>query len=46
MMSRNDITNYPIQGSAFHCLLRTFIEIDKGITAGLKVGLNLVMVKR
>lgn len=28
-MSRNDATNYPIQGSAFHCLLWSFIELDK-----------------
>lgn len=28
LMRRNEIVNYPIQGSAFHCLLRTFIEID------------------
>jgi DNA polymerase I-like protein with 3'-5' exonuclease and polymerase domains len=31
LMSKNDITNYPIQGSAFHCLLKTFIEVDKRI---------------
>lgn len=28
-MSRNDATNYPIQGTAFHCLLWSFIELDK-----------------
>ena len=29
VMSKNDVTNYPIQGSAFHCLLWSFIELDK-----------------
>lgn len=29
MMSKNGINNYPIQGPAFHCLLKTFIETDK-----------------
>lgn len=28
-MSRNDATNYPIQGAAFHCLLWSFIELDR-----------------
>jgi DNA polymerase I-like protein with 3'-5' exonuclease and polymerase domains len=28
-MRKNEIFNYPIQGSAFHCLLFTFIELDK-----------------
>jgi DNA polymerase I-like protein with 3'-5' exonuclease and polymerase domains len=28
-MKKNDVTNYPIQGSAFHCLLWAFIEIDR-----------------
>jgi len=28
VLSRNDATNYPIQGSAFHCLLWSFIRID------------------
>lgn len=28
-MNRNDATNYPIQGSAFHCLLWSFIELDR-----------------
>jgi len=28
-MRKNEIMNYPIQGSAFHCLLFTFIELDK-----------------
>jgi len=29
VMRRNEIINYPIQGTAFHCLLKTFIELDK-----------------
>lgn len=29
VMSRKDVVNYPIQGSAFHCLLWSFIEIDR-----------------
>jgi DNA polymerase I-like protein with 3'-5' exonuclease and polymerase domains len=29
VMTRNDVVNYPIQGSAFHCLLWTFIEGDR-----------------
>jgi len=29
LLSRNDATNYPIQGAAFHCLLWSFIELDK-----------------
>jgi len=27
LMSKNDVSNYPIQGSAFHCLLWTFITL-------------------
>ncbi len=29
IMRKNEIVNYPIQGSAFHCLLFTLIELDK-----------------
>ena len=29
VMRENEIINYPIQGSAFHCLLFTFIELDR-----------------
>jgi DNA polymerase-1 len=29
VMSRNDAINYPVQGAAFHCLLWSFIELDK-----------------
>lgn len=32
-MSMNDATNYPIQGTAFHCLLWSFIELDKVLRA-------------
>lgn len=28
-MSKNDAINYPVQGAAFHCLLWTFIQVDK-----------------
>lgn len=28
-MGKNDVTNYPVQGSAFHCLLWSFIQMDK-----------------
>jgi DNA polymerase-1 len=30
-LSRNDINNYPIQGSAFHCNLYTFIKLNTEI---------------
>lgn len=29
LMNKKDVTNYPFQGTAFHCLLWSFIEIDK-----------------
>lgn len=29
LMKRNDVINYPVQGSAFHCLLWSIIEITK-----------------
>lgn len=29
IMSRNDCINYPVQGAAFHCLLWSFIELDR-----------------
>jgi len=32
-MSENDATNYPIQGTAFHCLLWSFIKMDKVLRA-------------
>lgn len=31
VMGRNDVTNYPVQGSAFHSTLFSLIEIDKVI---------------
>jgi DNA polymerase-1 len=37
LLSRNDINNYPIQGSAFHCNLFTFIRLNDEIKKrGLK----------
>ena len=27
LLTKNQITNYPIQGPAFHCLLKTYIEL-------------------
>ena len=32
VMGRNEVTNYPIQGSAFHCLLWSFIQVDRELT--------------
>lgn len=29
VMSKNDAINYPVQGAAFHCLLWSFIELDR-----------------
>jgi DNA polymerase-1 len=29
LMSKNEVINAPVQGAAFHCLLWSFIEIDK-----------------
>ena len=29
IMSQNDVTNYPVQGAAFHCLLWALTEIDR-----------------
>jgi DNA polymerase I len=29
VMSKNDVTNYPVQGAAFHCLLWSFIEANR-----------------
>jgi DNA polymerase I-like protein with 3'-5' exonuclease and polymerase domains len=28
-MKKNEVVNYPIQGSAFHCLLWSFIRLDE-----------------
>jgi DNA polymerase-1 len=30
-LSRNDVINYPVQGSAFHCLLQSLIWLQKAI---------------
>lgn len=29
VMKRNEVVNYPVQGAAFHCLLWSFIQIDR-----------------
>lgn len=29
LMSRNEVINFPVQGSAFHCLLWSMVQIDK-----------------
>jgi len=29
LMGKNDVVNYPVQGAAFHCLLWSFIQLDK-----------------
>jgi len=29
VMNKKEVTNYPIQGAAFHCLLWSYIELDK-----------------
>lgn len=29
VMGKNDVINYPVQGAAFHCLLWSFIELDR-----------------
>ena len=29
VMTKNEVTNYPIQGAAFHCLLWSFIKVDE-----------------
>jgi DNA polymerase-1 len=31
LMAKNDAVNYPIQGSAFHCLLKSLIKLDEDI---------------
>jgi len=33
VMGRNETSNYPIQGSAFHCLLWSFIEVQRILVA-------------
>jgi len=29
VMTKNEVINYPVQGAAFHCLLWSFIQIDR-----------------
>lgn len=29
LMNKKDVTNYPLQGTAFHCLLWSFIQMDR-----------------
>ena len=29
VMRKNEVINYPVQGAAFHCLLWSFIQVDK-----------------
>jgi DNA polymerase I-like protein with 3'-5' exonuclease and polymerase domains len=31
LMKKTDVTNYPVQGSSFHCLLWSLIQLDKFI---------------
>ena len=31
VMGKNDAINYPVQGAAFHCLLWSFVELDRQI---------------
>jgi len=33
-MRKNEVTNYPIQGASFHCLLWAFIELDNFLLKG------------
>ncbi len=33
LMAYNDVTNYPIQGAAFHCLLKAFVLADRELRA-------------
>ena len=34
VMTKNHVTNYPVQGTAFHCLLWSFIQLDKILYSG------------
>lgn len=34
LMYKNDVSNYPVQGAAFHCLLWTFTELDRRLRDG------------
>lgn len=41
VMGKNDVINYPVQGAAFHCLMWSFIEVDRLIH---KYGMNTRIV--
>lgn len=32
VMKKNDVTNYPVQGAAFHCLLWSLIEVTESLS--------------
>ncbi len=32
VLGKNQIINLPVQGSAFHCLLKSFVEVDRRLT--------------
>jgi DNA polymerase I-like protein with 3'-5' exonuclease and polymerase domains len=36
IMKKNEVINYPVQGAAFHCLLWSFIQLDKILTGHYK----------
>lgn len=40
-MQRNDVSNYPVQGAAFHCLLWSLIQVNKELKAA---GLSTLIV--
>ena len=41
IMQRNDVSNYPVQGAAFHCLLWSLIQVNKELKAA---GLSTLIV--
>jgi DNA polymerase I-like protein with 3'-5' exonuclease and polymerase domains len=36
IMKKNEVINYPVQGAAFHCLLWSFIQLDKILVGNYK----------
>ena len=42
IFKRNDVINYPIQGDAFHCLLRSFYRMDEELQKRPKMQSHLV----
>lgn len=42
-MSRNQVINYPVQGSAFHCLLWSLIQLNKEF---VRLGMDTVIVNQ